>query len=151
MDLIFFRTDGGDLAERQILQLRFDSVSSNVRAKKIGTGSIDLVGIRCPRVLSKIRRIFLRLKATRERGQDEEERRSPPAVLPAAERDGGGDSDGIKERWSGLHFCSGDTSEPTSLPAGSSRATSSGCRGKEQRKGAHMHRHRHCHLRRRVG
>lgn len=50
------------------------------------------------------------------RGQDEEERRSPPAVLLALKRDGGGDSDGIKERWSGLHFCSGDTSEPDFPP-----------------------------------
>jgi len=42
------------------------------------------------------------------------------ARCPADEvgaRCGSSSGDGIKERWSGLHFPSGDTSEATSLPA----------------------------------
>jgi len=58
------------------------------------------------------------------------ERQSSPAVLPrSGGRCGSSNGDGIKERWSGLHFPSGDTSEPTShLARACSRATSLGRR-----------------------
>jgi len=55
---------------------------------------------------------------------------------------GGGSGDGIKERWSGLH--SGDTSETTSLLAGFSRATSSGCCKKRVQKRSVCIGHRCC-------